>query len=324
MNTTTILEPFDQKHSELDRELYATYINHYYILREFLTILANKYKDDSTAQVRGTTLNDILEWLTLKLDRPITLDDYYLMLRASLKSRTVFLKRTCRELMLNQYNTEIILRHRANMDIQHVTDPYGVAVYVSAYLTEYNKHLSATLKKAQEQIREGNKNMRKRLHGMANVFQNSTEMGAQECVYQLLSMPVCKSTRKTIFINTYRSKDRTLMLKETKWLEMMNPAGTDVFKSGILDQYKLRSRENPFQEMCLAEYASQWLFVTGEAVKNMCKTRENRSLPAPFENEVYIEHDEDIYLDESDEGNFLLIIIFMEFKVEIFSNEFKY
>ena len=310
MNTTTILNPFDVKNSELDKELQRKYSKYYNVLRKYLSEIAETFKDDTLQKKPEITLNHVLEHMSRILDCEITLDDYYLMLRSSLKSSTVFLKRTCRELMLNQYNREILLLHRANMDIQHVTDPYGVAVYVSAYLTESNKHLSATLRKASDKQRSENANVRKRLNNLANVFHNSSEMGAQESVYQLLSMPVCKSSRQTVFVNTYRTKNRSYILKEVKWLDLMNPNDTDVFRTGLLEQYKMRPKEARFENMCLAEYASQWLHVSKEAAKNMYKLREDKSLPAPFPNEVYINEDEDQFLDENDESNNFNVFIF--------------
>lgn len=89
-------------------------------------------------------------------DLSITYEQYILALRTSIISPTVFLKRSCRELMLNQYNKKLIVRHRANMDIQFVTDPYGAAQYVAAYMLKSNAVMSTLLKKAMEEMKNGN------------------------------------------------------------------------------------------------------------------------------------------------------------------------
>ena len=306
MNTTTIIEPFDIKNSASDAKKQQKYKAYYDILREHLTDIAKRFKDDKSHSLETVTLDDVLDYMSNYLEKEITLDDYYMMLRSTCKCSTVFLKRTCRELMLNQYNPEILLRHRGNMDIQHITDPYGVAVYVSAYLTESSKHMSATLRKAEQEMYQGNLSVRNRLIGMANVFHNCSEMGAQEAVYHLLSMPVCRSTRQTVFINTYRTKDRTRILKDTRWLELMSPESTDIFRTGLLEQYKLRPTEkvdSRFKDMCLAEYASRWEYVSKDEAKNMGKPVDEMSLPKPFREDVYDDFDEDLYLDENDEGN---------------------
>lgn len=304
MNTTTILEPFDVKNSELDAELKPLYAKYYSVLREILCETADKYKNDIKQEKEEITLDDLLKLLADRLglkDDEITLDDYYMMLRTTCKSTTVFLKRTCRELMLNQYNRSIVLRHRANMDIQHVTDPYGIAVYVSAYLTESNKHMSATLKRAYKEIFSGNESVRKKLHRVATTFQNGSEMGAQEAVYHLLSTPVCKSSRQIVFINTYRSKDRHLMIKEARYLERMNPNSTDIYRTGLLDQYKMRNKKPPFQNMCLAIYASQWRYISIQAYKNLTKKKEERNPPGVSLKDFYDNFDEDYFLENSDD-----------------------
>ena len=81
-------------------------------------------------------------------------------------------------------------------------------------------------------IRKSNRSMLKILNHLASTFQNSAEMGAQEAVYHLLSMSLCKPSRQTVF-NMYRSKDRHMILKKAKWLEIMNPNDTDVFRTGL-------------------------------------------------------------------------------------------
>jgi len=104
-------------------------------------------------------------------DLSITYEQYILALRTSIISPTVFLKRSCRELMLNQYNKKLIVRHRANMDIQFVTDPYGAAQYVAAYMLKSNAAMSTLLKKAMEEMKNGNLSIRQKLNKLANKFQ---------------------------------------------------------------------------------------------------------------------------------------------------------
>ena len=94
--------------------------------------------------------------------------------------------------MVNNYNKKIYVRHRANMDIQFVTDPYGAAAYVSAYMLKSNAAMSRLLKRAVDDVLKGNQTTENRLHQIATKFQNCSEISAQECAYTLLSMPVSR------------------------------------------------------------------------------------------------------------------------------------
>ena len=58
----------------------------------------------------------------------LTLDEYILAIRSSLKSTTIFLKRTPSEIRVNAYNPALIKAWRANMDIQFVTNVYACAM----------------------------------------------------------------------------------------------------------------------------------------------------------------------------------------------------
>ena len=147
LNKTIMLEPINcevtGEMSPREKEiLYEEYIR----IREELEIVDKMYKADGTF----TTLEDLLT------DLNISYETYKLCLRSSIKRSTVFLKRTCREIMINQYNKDIILRHRGNMDIQFITDPYGAAAYVTAYMLKSNAVMSKLLKKAVVEIRLGN------------------------------------------------------------------------------------------------------------------------------------------------------------------------
>ena len=191
MESNCILEHIEQSTSA-QKELKKHYLAYFDVLRNELTDIAKAYKTDGNQQKPEYGFERLLAQLSRKLNSKIYLEEYHLILRSSIKRSTVFLKRNCRELMLNPYNKFIICRHRANMDIQFVTDPYGAAAYVSAYMLKANAKMSVTLKRAQKEINAGNLGIRKRLLALANVFQNSSEIGAQECVYSLLSMSVAK------------------------------------------------------------------------------------------------------------------------------------
>ena len=180
----------------------------------------------------------------------MSFSNYVFALRASIIMDTVFLKRTCRELMLN-------------MDIQFILNPYGCASYVTAYMLKGNAVMSNLLKKASKEMKGGNFTIRQKLNTISSKFQNCSEVSAQEAVYTLLSMNVSKSSRETIYVNTFPEKERASILKEDDVLARLNPDSTSIFKLGLVDHYK--NRPEPYEHMCLAEFAADWNYVTNTA-----------------------------------------------------------
>ena len=142
MNSTIILEPFDKDVSQFEKDdAYDDFIR----IRVKLTSVVNRFK---LAKIQ-ISLDELLS------DLNISFDQYKHAFRASISKPTVFLKRNCQELMLNSYNKSIFVRHRANMDIQFVTDPYGAATYVAAYMLKSNAAMSTLLQKARKEMDNG-------------------------------------------------------------------------------------------------------------------------------------------------------------------------
>ena len=145
---------------------------------------------------------------------------------------------------------------------------------------------------------KGNLTIRQKLNKLANKFQNCSEVSAQECVYTLLSMPVSKSSRDTMFINTYPLKERNLILKESKWLKLIkDPESTDVFRKSISEHYK--NRPDSLVDICLADFVGNYNYVSNlQYSKN--KNTNKLNLFGEEDDDI----DEDLY-DEIFEGEIL-------------------
>ena len=88
--------------------------------RKVYTVIHEELKKMGT----GETI-DFSEFLArLKL----TFHEYILAICSSLKSATIFLKRTPSEIRVNAYNPVLIKAWRANMDIQFVTNVFACAM----------------------------------------------------------------------------------------------------------------------------------------------------------------------------------------------------
>ena len=192
--------------------------------------------------------NDILQKLK------ITEEEYILALRSSIDQPRVFLKRSSLDVGINCYNKDILHLFESNMDIQFVLEEYGLASYIINYVSKVESGLSKLLRNAAKEVEVGNISLKDKLRKIANVFLNSNLMSSQEAAYCLLSLPLSKSSRQVIFINTSPRQERVAMLKRKEHLKQLPPDSEDVYMESIIQKYcrRLESLEN----VCLAEFAA--------------------------------------------------------------------
>jgi len=298
MNETVTIEPFDkdQKNGE---QLYDQYYDLWISIRQELDIVVEQTLKNKDYRI---TLEDFLKDNMNNLDY----EDYLKALSCPIKRITVYLKRKSNELMVNQYNKEIYLRHRANMDIQPVTDPYGAASYVSAYMLKTNLVTSKILRKVQKENEKGNMSLRTRLSRIANKFQNVHEVSAPEAVYTLLSMPVAHASRETIYINTFPLSKRINMLMDREMLEQIQDDSLDIWKKNLLNHYE--NRADSMEDVCLAEFAAWYTYVTNAGYAKA--TKKLKSIP-------------DKELDERDDDEYNLMFEYQVLAPNIFEEKSK-
>ena len=288
LDKTIILEPLD-----LNDDRFVTAERNNVKIRKKLEILGKvnlkEEYDENTYDL--VSLNALLTELNLNYD------EYILALRSSINKSTVFLKRNSAEVLLNNYNTDIFIRHRANMDIQFITDPYGCATYVSAYLLKSNAVMSGLMQKVSEETRLGSMSHRQRLNKLASCFHSGQEVGAPEATYGILSMPVVFASRSSIYINTFRNQDRHLILKKSKILELLHKDSQDIYQAGLLDHYA--NRPDNMDDTCLADFATNYEYISNYQCNKLYGNKINDRV-GDAENEV----DEDEYnkLHRNDEN----------------------
>ena len=129
---------------------------------------------------------------------------------------------------------------------------------------------------------------------IAAKFQNCSEISAQECVYHLLSMPVCMSTREHAFINTFGHEERYAILKSKRYLESMKEDATSVFMTSIHEKYV--ARPNELADICLAEFVAGYNYFTKAEIQR--KDRRHR-LPDLADDQDDLDDDVFEQLDES-------------------------
>ena len=72
--------------------------------------------------------------------------------------------------------------------------------------------MSELLRKACAEAKEGNSTIKQQVRDIGNKFLNSV-ISAQEAVYIILQLPMRKSYREVIFVNTSPPGDRVELLK---------------------------------------------------------------------------------------------------------------
>ncbi|CAH1393675.1 unnamed protein product [Nezara viridula] len=87
-----------------------------------------------------------------------------------------------------------------------------VTSYVSNYISQIESGLSKLLRDAAEDCQWGNLALKDKFRIISNVFIRSSLMSAREAAN--LSLPVSKSSRKVISINTSPQDELTVMLKK--------------------------------------------------------------------------------------------------------------
>ncbi|XP_062615938.1 uncharacterized protein LOC134277623 [Saccostrea cucullata] len=235
MDSTLILEPLtaDDPDSMRYKEIFA------------------KVKKELADMKEGKSIsfNEFLHSLNLEKE------DYIKSVRSSLDGPQLFLKRTPSEIRVNPYMKNVLTAWRANHDLQFVLDPYACAMYIVSYISKSQRGMSNLLDQACKEAREGNMDLKKQVRHMGNKFLNAVEISAQEASYLNLQLPLTKSSRDVVFINTSPPEERTLLLKCKSALEELPENSTDIHASSVIKRYSQRPRQ--LENWCLADYAAE-------------------------------------------------------------------
>ena len=128
-------------------------------------------------------------------------------------------------------------------------------MYIVSYISKSQRGMSNLLHAAAKEARNGNLDIKRQVRHIGNVFSNSVEVSAQEAVYLVLQMPLTKSTRDVVFINTSTSDKRVQLLKPKSVLDELPANSTDILADNIIKRYAKRPKA--LENYCLADYVSQ-------------------------------------------------------------------
>ena len=142
------------------------------------------------------------------------------------------------------------------MDIQYVINAYACVMYIASYVLKAEKGMGELLKQAAKELQQGN--TRQQLNKLGSVFLTNREVSAQEAVYRILSMPLRRCSRSTIFLNTDHKDSRDSLLLPFTQLEKLDDNDENVYCKNIIDRYA--ARPHTLEDMCLTEFASNYTY----------------------------------------------------------------
>ena len=168
------------------------------------------------------------------------------------------------------------------MDIQFVLDVYACAMYIVSYISKAQKGMSELLRQACAEARKGNSSIKQQVRDIGNKFLNSVEISAQEAVYIVLQLPMKKSSREVLFINTAPPNERVQLLKPINDIKDMEDDCEDIYTTGLLQRYAKRTAS--LEHLTLADWAA-WYDLTGKPFVKKSFLNESDNLPLETAND---------------------------------------
>ena len=112
--------------------------------------------------------------------------------------------------------------------------------------------MSELLRRACAEAKEGNSSIKQQVRNIGKKFLNSVEIRAQEAVYVVL--PMRKSSRSVMFINTSPPAERAELLKPLSEIEKMSDKSEEIYSGGLLKRYV--ERPDCLQNITLPDWAA--------------------------------------------------------------------
>uniref|UniRef100_A0A8P4K4J2 ATP-dependent DNA helicase n=1 Tax=Dicentrarchus labrax TaxID=13489 RepID=A0A8P4K4J2_DICLA len=177
------------------------------------------------------------------------------------KKTHVVLRRQANEVWINQYSKPLLKCWNANIDIQYVVDAYACVVYIISYISKAEREIGLLLGNAQrEAAREGNSSAKDALKNLGSVYLHNRDVCAQEAVYRLTSMHLKECSRQVVFVPVGdHAVKMSLPLSMLKQKALSHDLTTeDMWMTSSVDRYKNRPRDDTFNDMCMATFASEY------------------------------------------------------------------
>ncbi|XP_062601396.1 uncharacterized protein LOC134263100 [Saccostrea cucullata] len=198
---------------------------------------------------------------------PLTQEMYEEAHNILTKKKSIILKRNPSDLWINQYNPCLLKCWDANMDIQFVLDPFSCIVYIISYISKSEREMGMLLKQTKVEAEEGNLDAHQTLKRIGSAYLHHREVSVQEAVYRVCNLKMKECSRKVVFVpvgeNPTRLSKPLSQLKRQKRESHENNEEVDedddeIWMTNIIERYENRPNKPLFQNMCLAEFCSEF------------------------------------------------------------------
>ena len=180
--------------------------------------------------------------------------------------QTIYYKRRIQEQWINNYNPHLIRAWNGNMDIQYVMDPYSCVMYIVSYISKSEREMGDLLRNAQREAYEGNDEAVSELRRLGSLYLHHREISVMGSIYFICGLPLQKSTRKVIFVQTDKESH-----KISKPLHILQNSADDCdnpWQNTQIEKYIARPNNAEFNKMCMAKYFSLYHYMTTDSDKD--------------------------------------------------------
>ncbi|KAL1277144.1 hypothetical protein QQF64_023817 [Cirrhinus molitorella] len=195
----------------------------------------------------------------------MTYEDCENHIEAMSTSSVIVMERRPQDCWVNGYNPHLLRAWDANMDIQFILNPYSCIMYMLSYISKAEHEMSDYLKRVIKDSSHDNLSDHECMKQVMNACSKNREVSAQEAVARTCSLKLKSSSRAVIFIPT--DDNAVKMSLPMKYLQSMDDDVENVWMTGLPEKYKARPNRPEFQNMCMAEFASEYRIVYGQQSK---------------------------------------------------------
>jgi len=165
------------------------------------------------------------------------------------------LRRTADEVLVNNYNPDLLTLWEGNMDIQPCGSVTAVAYYVAKYASKCEPNdTDDVVKEAIQNAKRRGGNIWNQLLSVSMVTLSLRLVNAPECAYRLCHLPLKMVSRKAVFVNSCKPDQRFRILR-------LEGDKASTFNN-IFDRYIERPDE--LDDLNLAEFAVRYESVSGK------------------------------------------------------------
>ena len=171
---------------------------------------------------------------------------------------TILYKQNINEINISPYNTVILDTLKANMNIQYVTDIYGVLAYLTSYMCKPERTMSELMKGMCKENIGGS--IKEKLKAIGKAFLTKREVSTHEAVMRVLSMPLRRSNIDVVHVSTGTKENCSRVLKSKKALDSimkMDPNSEDIFAISMFERYA--NRPESLSNCCFAYFVSNYI-----------------------------------------------------------------